>query len=345
MKDPCYYDPELNPNYQELAEHYATVVLPGRVRKPHDKAKVEVGVQVVERWILARLRNRTFFSLAELNQAIWALLDELNSRPMAHLEQSRRELFETVEQPALQPLPDQPYEFVQHKVARVNIDYHVDFDKHYYSVPHELIHEEVRIRASERLVEIFHKSQVDPVAIHPRSHAPGRYSTRKEHMPPKHQKHLEWSPERFVHWANSIGPQTTAYVQAVWFPAATPSRPIVLAWVCSIWPKATPWKALKPLASRPWRQNCSHTGNSKICSSICQPAPPNLLRRPITPTCAATTITNNQESLSCPSNPYSNASPCCACLLSGQAWKSSSTTPNTPISPSKNALPSWSTSR
>jgi hypothetical protein len=174
-----------------------------------------VGVQVVERWILARLRNRTFFSLAELNQAIWALLDELNSRPMAHLEQSRRELFETVEKPTLQPLPDKPYEFVQHKVVRVSIDYHVDFDKHYYSVPHELIHEEVRIRASERLVEIFHKSQVDPVAIHPRSHAPGRYSTRKEHMPPKHQKHLEWSPERFVHWANSIGPQTTAYVQAV----------------------------------------------------------------------------------------------------------------------------------
>jgi transposase len=215
VKDPCYYDPELNPNYQELAEHYSTVVLPSRVRKPRDKAKVEVGVQVVERWILARLRNRTFFSLAELNQAIWALLDELNSRPMAHLEQSRRELFETVEKPALQPLPDKPYEFVQHKVVRVNIDYHVDFDKHYYSVPHELIHEEVRIRASERLVEIYHKSQVDPVAIHPRSHAPGRYSTRKEHMPPKHQKHLEWSPERFVHWANRIGPQTTAYVQAV----------------------------------------------------------------------------------------------------------------------------------
>lgn len=215
VKNPCWYDPELNQTYQWMAEHYGVAIIPARVRKPRDKAKVEVGVQVVERWIVAKLRNRTFFSLAELNWAIRPLLEEVNARKMEHLEKSRRELFEELDRPALRPLPEQPYEYATSKIARVNIDYHVDFEKHLYSVPFMLIHEEVRIRASERLVEIYHKSQLDPVAIHPRNYVPGRYSTLTAHMPPKHQKAGEWNGERLERWASDIGPNTARLIQAL----------------------------------------------------------------------------------------------------------------------------------
>jgi transposase len=213
VKHPCRYEPDLNPTYQDLAQHYGVAVLPTRVCKPRDKAKVEVGVQVVERWILARLRHRTFFGLADLNQALGDLLHELNRRPMEHLDRSRRELFETLDQPALKPLPEQPYEFATWKKARVSIDYHVAFEKHYYSVPHTLIHEEVYVRATQATIEIFFKSR--RVASHRRAHSPGRHSTLSEHMPPAHQKYLEWSPERFVHWAETIGPQTAQVVQTL----------------------------------------------------------------------------------------------------------------------------------
>lgn len=172
-------------------------------------------MQVVERWILARLRNRTFFSLAELNRAIRQLLEELNNQPMEHLEKSRRALFAELDQPALRPLPAQPYEYASYKTVRVNIDYHVEFEKHFYSVPHTLIHEEVRVRATERMVEIYHPSKRDPVAIHPRSNVPGRYSTKTEHMPENHQKAGEWNAERLARWAAEIGPQTAALVQAI----------------------------------------------------------------------------------------------------------------------------------
>jgi transposase len=215
VKSPCWYDPDLNQTYQWMAEHYGVAVIPARVRRPRDKAKVEVGVQVVERWIIARLRNRTFFSLAELNRAIQPLLEEINGREMEHVEKSRRELFEELDKPALRPLPDRPYEYATSKVARVNIDYHVDFEKHFYSVPFTLIHEEVRIRASERMVEIYHTSQREPVAVHPRSSVPGRYSTQTSHMPPKHQKAGEWTPERLVRWASEIGPHTAKLIQSI----------------------------------------------------------------------------------------------------------------------------------
>ena len=134
-------------------------VIPARPRKPKDKAKAEVGVQVAERWILARLRNRTFFNLADLNQAIGELLDPLNRRPMEHLGRSRREFFEMLDQPVLKPLPEQPYEFATWKKARVNIDYHIAFEKHYYSAPYTLIHEEVYVRATQSTVEIFFKNR------------------------------------------------------------------------------------------------------------------------------------------------------------------------------------------
>jgi transposase len=213
VKHPCRYEPDLNPTYQNLAQHYGTAIIPARPRKPKDKAKVEVGVQVVERWILARLRNRTFFSLADLNQAIRELLDELNTRLMRHLGRSRRELFEMLDRPALKPLPEQPYEFAIWKKARVNIDYHVEFEKHYYSVPHRLIHKEVYVRAAESTIEIFFKGK--RVASHRRSNTLGRHTTATEHMPSSHQKYQEWSPDRFTRWAETIGPHTTQLVQTL----------------------------------------------------------------------------------------------------------------------------------
>ena len=213
VKHPCRYEPEINPTYQDLAQHYGTAVIPTRVRKPKDKAKVEVAVQVVERWILARLRNRTFFSLAELNQDIWELLEELNHRPMRHLGRSRRDLFQTLDQPVLKSLPETPYEFAVWKKARVNIDYHIEFDKHYYSVPYALIHQEVYIRATERTIEISFKNRC--VACHPRSNARGRHTTISEHMPTAHQKYAEWSPQRLLGWAHTMGPYTAQLVDTL----------------------------------------------------------------------------------------------------------------------------------
>jgi len=215
VKHPNLYEPDLNPTYLELAQHYGVAVIPARVKRPRDKAKVEVGVQVVERWILARLRNQTFFSLAALNRAIAGLMLELNNKPMAHLEKSRRQLFEELDRPGLRPLPEIPYEYAVWKAARVNIDYHVEFEKHFYSVPYELIHQEVRMRASERMLEIFHQSKPQAVAIHPRSRVPGRYSTQIAHMPLKHQKAAEWTPERLLRWADEIGPHTSQLIRAI----------------------------------------------------------------------------------------------------------------------------------
>jgi transposase len=201
-----FYEPDLNPTYHDFARHYGVAVLPARVRKPRDKAKVETGVQVVERWILARLRDRKFFALHELNQAIAKLLAELNQREMKHLEQSRLELFAELERPALAPLPVRPYQFALWKKARVHIDYHVSFEKHNYSVPYTLIGKEVDIRATEKVVEIFYQRR--RVASHPRSNAKGRFSTHSVHMPPEHQFYSQWSPERFLKWARKIGAQT-----------------------------------------------------------------------------------------------------------------------------------------
>jgi transposase len=215
VKRACRYEPDLNPTYLEMAQHYGVAVIPALMRRPRDKAKVEVGVQVVERWILARLRDRIFFSLAELNRAIAQLLEVLNNRPMQHLGKSRKQLFDELDRPALRPLPQKPFEYATWKTARVNIDYHVEFEKHFYSVPYELIHQEVRIRASERMLEIFHKNKPESVAIHPRSSVPGRYSTQTAHMPIKHQKAGEWTPERLQRWAEDIGPYTSQMIQAI----------------------------------------------------------------------------------------------------------------------------------
>jgi len=212
VKHPSRYEPDLNPTYQDFAEHHGIAVVPARVRKPRDKAKVEVGVQVVERWVLARLRHRTFFSLADLNHALRELLDDLNRRPMRGWEKSRRELFEMLDRPALRPLPERPYEFAVLAHAKVGIDYHVEFDHNFYSVPFPLLRQPVLVRATERTVEILHKGS--RVASHPRALGTRHFRTLPEHRPPAHRAYLEWTPERFLRWATKIGPATHQLIEA-----------------------------------------------------------------------------------------------------------------------------------
>lgn len=213
VKTPSYYDPELNPAYRDLAEHYETAILPARVRKPKDKAKAEVGVQIVERWILAALRKLRFYSLEELNQSIASLLEKINNRQMKSYGCSRKELFESVEQPVLKPLPQKPYAFFEVKLARVNIDYHVEVENHYYSVPYKLRGQEVEIRIREKTIEILHDRK--RATLHAKSREKYQHTTKKEHMPRSHQAVLEWTPSRFINWAAKIGPETKIQVQAL----------------------------------------------------------------------------------------------------------------------------------
>jgi transposase len=213
VTSPCKYEPDLNPTYQELARHYSTAVLPARVGHAKDKAKVEKGVQTVEYWLIAPLRKRQFFSIAEINEALWERLEKLNSRPMPHFEQSRREMFEELDKPVLRPLPETAFETAEWKRAKVGIDYHVEFYKHYYSVPYTLIKKSVDVRATEEVVEVFYKNQ--RVASHKRDNAPGRHSTHSEHMPEAHRQYAEWNPERFFKWAKKIGDQSVELVNRI----------------------------------------------------------------------------------------------------------------------------------
>jgi transposase len=205
----CRYDPELNPSYQQLAAHYAVAVMPARPYKPKDKAKAEVGVQVVERWIMARLRHHTLFSLAEANQCIRALLEELNNKPFKQLPGCRRQAFEQLDKPMLQPLPRQPYRYVEIKTVKVNIDYHVCFEQHHYSVPHQYVGETLELHVSETLISVYFRQQ--PVTSHPRKRYPG-ITTQPAHMPTRHQKHRQWTPGRLKNWAKDIGPDVLAWV-------------------------------------------------------------------------------------------------------------------------------------
>jgi transposase len=209
----CRYEPGVQRTYQEMATHYGTVVLPARPRKARDKAKVEAAVLVAERWILARLRHQTHFSVASINVAVRELLEELNDRVMRVYGESRRDLFERIDRPALRPLPDEPFVYAEWKLARVNIDYHVEVDRHYYSVPHRLIHEQVEVRLTARTVEIFFQSE--RLASHPRSFRRGRHTTVPEHMPKAHRKHMEWTPSRIIRWAETIGSKTAELVQVI----------------------------------------------------------------------------------------------------------------------------------
>lgn len=205
------YDPTINRSYLEMARHYRTAILPARPYKPKDKAKVEVAVQVVERWILARLRHHRFFSLAELNRCIRELLVELNERPFQKLPGSRRSQFEALDRPELKPLPAESYTYADWKWVKPGIDYHVEYQGHHYSVPQRLVGQELEIRATAETVEVFHKG--DRVASHARSRHRGGFTTCPEHMPSSHRAHREWSPRRFLNWASAIGPSTYKVVE------------------------------------------------------------------------------------------------------------------------------------
>lgn len=200
------YEPGVNRTYEELASHYGAVVIPTRVARPKDKAKVESAVQVVQRWILSVLRHHTFFSLAELNDAIRIQLEKLNARPMQKLDVSRRELYERLDQPKLKPLPRERFELSTWKRCRVNLDYHIEVGGSYYSVPYQLIDERVEVRTTTAMVEVLFKGK--RVASHRRRKAKGELITEPAHMPSSHRKHLEWTPSRLIDWAGKNGPAT-----------------------------------------------------------------------------------------------------------------------------------------
>lgn len=213
VSKPHRYDPDLNPTYYNFALHCGFGIVPARPYKPRDKAKVENAVQVAERWIVAALRHRKFFSLAELNAAIRELLEKLNHRPFRKREGSRASVFAAVDKPALKPLPTEPFDLSQWSRARVNIDYHVAFDANLYSVPYNLVHEMVEIRSTSTTVEILHKGT--RVASHIRNRGREHTVTNEEHRPRSHRAHLEWTPSRMVHWAETIGPNTARLFERI----------------------------------------------------------------------------------------------------------------------------------
>jgi len=210
---PCRYEPDLNPTYQDFATYYSTAIVPARVRKARDKAKVESAVLIAERWIIAALRNHTFFSIGELNRAIRQHLEEFNNRLLQKMKVSRKHLFETIDKPAMKPLPDKRYEYAEWAKPRVNIDYHVELDRHYYSVPYQLRKQVVDARMTSATVEIFFKGK--RVASHARSYLHWKHTTCPEHMPESHRRYLEWTPSRIERWAEKSGPSTAEIVREI----------------------------------------------------------------------------------------------------------------------------------
>ena len=209
----CRYDPVLNAAYYECARHYGTAIIPTRVRKPKDKAKVEAGVLLVSRWILAALRNGKFFSLAALNSAIAELLVKLNSKKFQKLEGTRFSLFESIDKPALKALPSTDYEICEYKLARVNINYHVELEGFHYSVPYQYVQKEVFLRYTPTTVKVFHKGE--QIASHLRGIRSGGYATLEDHMPPRHKAHVEWTPERMINWVGEAGPSTKKVAETI----------------------------------------------------------------------------------------------------------------------------------
>jgi transposase len=206
-----WFEPTLNRTFAAMAEHYDTTILPTRSRKPRDKGKVEGAVLIVERWILARLRNQRFFSLADLNAAIALLLEDLNNRPMRHLGKSRRQVFEEIERAALASLPSAPFEYAEWKTAKVHPDYHVEVDKTFYSVPHRLIGRRVEVRLTSRLVEIFQDHQ--RVASHVRRSQRGGHVTVNEHMPKAHQRYANMTPASLIKKPGRLGPNVAILIE------------------------------------------------------------------------------------------------------------------------------------
>jgi transposase len=209
----CRYEPDLNRTYLEMAQHYGVAIMPARPRKPRDKAKVENAMGIVERWIIASLRHRKFFAQSELNDAIDELLERLNNRPFRKRKGTRAALFAELDRPALQPLPAERYVLAEWKTVRANIDYHIEVDRHYYSVPYQLAGQQLEARYTAATVEVLHGGK--RVAAHARNSAAHRHTTLPEHMPKSHQAHLEWTPMRLIHWAETVGPATAAVVRTI----------------------------------------------------------------------------------------------------------------------------------
>jgi len=210
---PCYWDPELNRTYQEWGIHNGVAIVPARPRHARDKAKVEEAVQLVQRWVVAALRKRQFFSLAEVNEAIGELITKLNQRPFRKLPGTRLELYQQLDRPALQPLPLQPYAFAEWKKDRVRLDYHVEVDGHYYSVPYQLAQQTVEVRYTATIVEVLYRGK--RVASHARSREKPGTTTETSHQPKSHQRYREWTPTRLLEWAETIGPFTHRLVEAM----------------------------------------------------------------------------------------------------------------------------------
>jgi transposase len=209
----CPYEPDVNPSFAQMAAHYGIAVIPARVRRPKDKAKVEAGVGVATRWILAVLRNRTFFSLAEARAAVKELLENLNDRQFKKMPGCRRALYQTVDRPALKPLPKVPFEYSHIRNASVNVDYHVEYESHYYSVPNQYRGQVVELRVTATTMEIFFKGK--RITSHVRNFAPGKHTTLDEHRPKNHQQYGDWPPERIVSWAKKIGPSTALLAETI----------------------------------------------------------------------------------------------------------------------------------
>ena len=230
VKRPDFYEPDINPAFQYFAEYYGLAVLPTRIRHPQDKAPVENAVQQVTRWALAPLRNQKFFSVAEANPAVQALAKEMLDRPMKHLGKTRRELFEEIDRPALRPLPERPYAYTEVKLAKVNIDYHIEYDHHYYSVPYTLRGERVEVRAGEHVLQLFFKQNL--IVTHVRSRVRGGFTTLPEHMPSQHRfvhemlRDTHKGPVRIVEQATKIGPRTAEFVQAIFADRKYPEQAI-----------------------------------------------------------------------------------------------------------------------
>ena len=210
---PSRYEPVINPTFLDMAKHYRTAIIPARPGKPRDKAKVEGAVLIAQRWIVAALRNQRFFSLEQINEAVAEQLELLNGRKLQKVDATRVELYEALDKPTLQPLPAVRYEYAEWQVRRVNIDYHVEVDRHYYSVPYQLAHKKVEVRCTSTTIEIFHKRK--RVASHRRSYYRYAATTQREHMPKAHQRHAEWTPSRILTWAGQTGPATRRLAEKI----------------------------------------------------------------------------------------------------------------------------------
>jgi len=219
---PDYYEPDVHATYSEFADHYGTVILPARTKKPKDKAKAEEGVKFSENWLLAPLRNRTFFSLFDLNQVLRLSLEDLNERPFQKLEGTRKTLFEALDRPALKPLPDAPYEFGYWKKAKVNIDCHIQVENNFYSVPYKFVQKQVDVRITATTVEVLFKGE--RIASHPLCFGRGKYATDSSHFSPAHRWYLEWTPERLINWAENVGAHTANLVRRILETRAHPEQ-------------------------------------------------------------------------------------------------------------------------